>query len=105
MVVLEINGTSIPKVSSLIDMMDAQINRMSFEICWSLESVYIVNDKNVPVLIAGKKTVSEELGGVRFEISPLDSMSLRSSHRMPSFLESNSIPRMVTLCAWYLFLG
>ena len=71
MVVLEINGTSIPEVSSLIDMMDAQINRMSFEICWSLESVYIVNDKNVPVLIAGKKTVSEELGGVRFEISPL----------------------------------
>ncbi|MBR2547858.1 MAG: 23S rRNA (uracil(1939)-C(5))-methyltransferase RlmD [Eubacterium sp.] len=94
MVVLEINGTNIPEAGRLIDMMDAQINRISFAdedalsreeqsdtaglkdetgkpICWSLESVYIVNDKNVPVLIAGKKTVSEELGGVKFEISPM----------------------------------
>ena len=71
MVVLEINGASIPEAGRLIDMMDSQINRMSFEICWSLESVYIVNDKNVPVLIAGKKTVSEELGGVKYEISPM----------------------------------
>ena len=91
MVVLEINGASIPEAGKLIDMMDSQINRMSFaaeEIqyndgvegpdisdeaakCWSLESVYIVNDKNVPVLIAGKKTISEELGGVKFEISPM----------------------------------
>ena len=92
MVVLEINGTSIHDADKLIDMMDAQINRCSYAdfggrsggndrmsdhdttdeaLCWSLESVYIVNDKNVPVLIAGKKTVLEELDGVRFEISPL----------------------------------
>ena len=66
MVVFEINGTSIPGVEKLIDMIDEKQ-----PVCWSLESVYIVNDKNVPVLIAGKKTVSEELAGVKFEISPL----------------------------------
>ena len=72
MVVLEINGASIPDADGLIEMIDAQIRRLEDKyVVWSLESVYIVSDKGVPVLIAGKKTVSELLGGVRFEISPL----------------------------------
>ncbi len=72
MAVLEINGTSIPGADGLIDMIDAQIRRLEDKyVVWSLESVYIVNDKGVPVLIAGKKTVDEVLGGVKFEISPL----------------------------------
>ena len=72
MVVFEINGASIPNADDLIDMIDAQIRRLENKyVTWSLESVYIVNDKGIPVLIAGKKTVDEILGGVKFEISPL----------------------------------
>ncbi len=116
MVVLEINGSSIPGADRLIDMMDAQISRVSFAsgstadsvesvslygctvndaegasahgggdqsyedpgcdqqekiVCWSLESVYMVGTNGVPVLLAGKKTIREELAGVRFEISPM----------------------------------
>ena len=72
MVVFEINGASIPNADDLIDMIDAQIRRLENKyVTWSLETVYIVNDKGIPVLIAGKKTVDEILGGVRFEISPL----------------------------------
>ena len=94
MVVLEINGSSIPAADKLIDMIDEQINRAAFsleedaentvrpvddikvsaeetESFWSLESVYLVGTNGIPVLLAGKKTVREELDGVRFEISPL----------------------------------
>ena len=75
MVVFEINGTSIKSADKLIDMMDEQINRVSggdgSAICWSLESVYMTGTSGVPVLLAGKKTVSEVLAGVSFEISPL----------------------------------
>ena len=72
MVVFEINGASIPNADDLIDMIDAQIRRLENKyVTWSLESVYIVTEKGLPVLIAGKKTVDEQLDGVKFEISPL----------------------------------
>ena len=72
MVVFELNGSNIPGADRLIDMMDAQIRRLENKyVTWSLESVYIVTEKGLPVLIAGKKTVDEQLDGVKFEISPL----------------------------------
>ena len=75
MVVLVINGNGIPNGQKLVEMLD----RAVYEAGYSLESVVLnVNKKKTSrimgeecVLMAGKQTILEQVGGMSFEISPL----------------------------------
>lgn len=88
MVILVINGKAIPNAQKLVDMLDEAIYNVPVYddgplagVEFSLESVVInVNkSKNLdgPILgeecitIAGKPTITEEVSGMKFEISPL----------------------------------
>lgn len=86
MVVLVINGKGIPNASKLVEMLDDAIyNVPVYEdgplagVEFNLESVVInINKKNSSeilgeecITIAGKPTIMEEVGGLKFEISPL----------------------------------
>ena len=88
MVILVINGKAIPNAQKLVEMLDEAIYNVPVYddgpmagVEFSLESVVInVNkSKNLegPILgeecitIAGKPTITEEVGGMKFEISPL----------------------------------
>ena len=75
MVILVINGKAIPNAQKLVEMLDDAI----YDTGYILESVVInVNRSNTSqilgeecITIAGKSTITEELAGMRFEISPL----------------------------------
>ncbi len=88
MVILVVNGKSIPNVQKLVGMLDDAIyNVPVYEegplagVEWNLESVIInVNDSkrlDGPIMgkecvtVAGKPTITEKVGGLEFEISPL----------------------------------
>ncbi|MCI8609820.1 MAG: 23S rRNA (uracil(1939)-C(5))-methyltransferase RlmD [Firmicutes bacterium] len=86
MVVLVINGKGIPNGEKLVDMLDEAIFKVPvYEegplagVEFSLESVVVnVNKKKSSeilgeecITIAGKPTIMEEIGGLKFEISPL----------------------------------
>ncbi len=86
MVILVVNGKSIPNVQKLVEMLDEAIyNVPVYEegpfagVEFTLESVVLnINKKNTSeilgdecITIAGKPTITEEVGGLNFEISPL----------------------------------
>ena len=74
MVVLVINGKEIPGIEKLVGYLDDSI----YEAGYSLESVIlnINKDKNGPAMgdkcitVAGKNTIIDKAGGLKFEISP-----------------------------------
>ena len=63
MVVLVINSKAIPNAPKLIGMLDDAI----YEVGYELKSVVI----NECITIAGKSTITEVVGEMQFEISPL----------------------------------
>ena len=65
MVICRINGKGIPNVEKLIGMMDDSIAEAGFY----FESFYIDNDKDLK-LVAGRNVITEQIGGITFEISP-----------------------------------
>lgn len=82
MAILVINGKGIPNAAKLIEMMDEAIAGISTDpdgIEYSLESVITVTDKsgsfgdsNIEcTTLAGKPTITEVIGDMKFEISPL----------------------------------
>ena len=88
MVILVINGKAIPNAQKLVQMLDEAIYQLPvYEdgplagVEWNLESVVLNINKSKtldgPILgeecvtIAGKPTITEEVGGLKFEISPL----------------------------------
>ena len=88
MVILVINGKAIPNAQKLVQMLDEAIYQLPvYEdgslagVEWNLESVVLnINRAKTldgPILgeecvtIAGKPTITEEVGGLKFEISPL----------------------------------
>ena len=88
MVILVVNGKAIPNAQKLIRMLDEAIYAIPvYEegplagVEWNLESVVLNSNKSKrldgPILgeecitIAGKPTITEEAGGLQFEISPL----------------------------------
>lgn len=86
MVILVINGKGIPNGEKLVEMLDEAIyNVPIYEegplagIEFNLESVILnINKKNSPeimgsecITMAGKPTILEKVGGLKFEISPL----------------------------------
>ena len=88
MVILVINGKAIPNAQKLVQMLDEAIYQLPvYEdgslagVEWNLESV-VLNINRAKTLdgsilgeecvtIAGKPTITEEVGGLKFEISPL----------------------------------
>lgn len=88
MVILVVNGKAIPNAQKLVRMLDEAIYAIpTYEngplagVEWNLESVVLNSNKSKnldgPVLgeecitIAGKPTITEAVGGLQFEISPL----------------------------------
>ena len=88
MVILVINGKAIPNAQKLVQMLNEAIYQLPvYEdgplagVEWNLESVVLNINKSKtldgPILgeecvtIAGKPTITEEVGGLKFEISPL----------------------------------
>lgn len=76
MVVLHTNITDKDRLIPLIEKMDDAVNNMCTpegHVAPSLESVYVFNEekkKNQYKLIAGKRTINDQLLGMKFEISP-----------------------------------
>lgn len=74
MVILVINGKGIPHAAKLVAMLDEAVEEP-----FSLESVILNINKGKPgeifgdktEVLAGRPTINEELGGMRYEISPL----------------------------------
>lgn len=85
MVILVINGKGIPNAAKLVEMLDEAIFELppqagpwGEEVQFSLESVIInINKKGREILgsecitLAGKPTITEKVGSLEFEISPL----------------------------------
>ena len=81
MVILVINGKGIPNAAKLVEMLDDAISSIDDELGgpFSLESVVInMNKGNTAEIfgdktevLAGKPTIEEHIGDMRFEISPL----------------------------------
>ncbi len=77
MILIVVNGKEIPNIEKLVLELDEAITGM--EDFYSLESVVInINRKDATVLygdktniVAGKPTIKEEIGDMKFEISPL----------------------------------
>ncbi len=69
MVILETESDQrgmLSEIETLAQLLDDAV----YESGYSLESIYIDNGGKRPELIAGKPTIDEEIGGVKFEISP-----------------------------------
>lgn len=77
MVILETNITDIDRYIALIEDMDDAVNDMDYtendSPAFSLESVYLYDPtkkKDLYKLAAGKRTIDDEMMGLKFEISP-----------------------------------
>ena len=97
MVILVVNGKAVPNAQKLVNMLDEAIYNVPVYsegslagIEFNLESVVLnVNKKNSSeifgtecITIAGKPTITEEAGGLKFEISPLSFYQVNRSQML-----------------------
>jgi 23S rRNA (uracil1939-C5)-methyltransferase len=73
MVIFESETKDVDDFFPLIERLDDAVNNMDAEIDCSLESVYVCNSnkkKDQYKLVAGNRTINDEMMGLKFEISP-----------------------------------